>query len=83
MFVWGGGSFDLPPALCHLDTSKPFNRRDVWGGGGTADNIISKTRKSFGFSLDEKMLPFLVWACIDSLNDVSWSRRVNACATII
>jgi len=57
--------------------------KDVWEEGGSATNIVSKSTTGCGFLLQEKLLPYLVRACIDGLNDVSWSRRVNACDALI
>lgn len=59
--------------------------KEVWDEGGVAthamDEPVSNTG-NFGVLLEEKLLPDLVAACIDALNDVSWSRRVTACAAL-
>jgi len=57
--------------------------KDVWEEGGAAANISGRENKSFGVLLQERLLPYLVSECIDALNDVSWSRRVAACAALI
>lgn len=59
--------------------------KEVWEEGGSAANVSSPHDDrsiNFGVLLHEKLLPYLVRACVDALNDVSWSRRVTACAAL-
>jgi proteasome component ECM29 len=61
--------------------------KEVWEEGGTAANLASDNDSShlddFGVTLHEKLLPSLVRACANALNDVSWSRRIAACSAIM
>eukprot|EP00978_Attheya_sp_CCMP212_P004710 scaffold10348_cov54-Attheya_sp.AAC.3 len=61
--------------------------KEVWEEGGTTANLASGNDSShlddFGVTLHEKMLPSLVRACANALNDVSWSRRIAACSAIM
>lgn len=60
--------------------------KEVWDEGGVATHAVDEPRTgsiSFGVMLEEKLLPELVGACVDALNDVSWARRVSACAALI
>ena len=53
---------------------------EVWDEGGQVANL-SETGP-FAMLLEEKILPNLTKALIGALNDVSWERRVMACASL-
>lgn len=79
----------LPLAfLGQKDTDKKVASlwKEVWDEGGIATHKVdapSTSSDNFGVLLEEKLLPDLVHACIDALNDVSWVRRVSACTALI
>ena len=56
---------------------------EVWDEGGAAANAGGPDGSDFGVTLEEKLLPYLVKACLVALNDVSWSRRVTACQSLM
>jgi len=53
--------------------------KEVWDEGGAVANVGTSGKYN---TLEENLLPHLVRGCIDALNDVSWSRRVAACAAL-
>jgi len=60
--------------------------KEVWDEGGSAANTSSRRLHggdSFGVLLQEKLLPYLVRASVEALDDVAWSRRVIGCAALI
>jgi len=60
--------------------------KEVWEEGGSAANASNRrlhSGDSFGVLLQEKLLPYLVRASVEALDDVSWSRRVTGCAALI
>ena len=57
--------------------------KNVWDEGGQANVISGKNQSHFGITLEENLLPYITKLCIDSLNDVSWSRRVVACSALV
>lgn len=56
---------------------------EVWDEGGAVANAGGSDRSDFGVTLEEKLLPHLVKACLLALDDVSWSRRVTACQSLM
>ena len=90
-----GGSRDiwcscvLPLAfLGQRDTDKKVASlwKEVWDEGGIALNAVdtpTTDSDKFGVLPEEKLLPDLVRACVDALNDVSWARRTAACTALI
>ena len=56
---------------------------EVWEEGGAVANAGSSDGSDFGVTLEEKLLPHLVKACLVALDDVSWSRRVTACQSLM
>jgi proteasome component ECM29 len=60
--------------------------KEVWDEGSLAMRIVDEpglSSDSFGVLLEEKLLPYLIRACVNALNDVSWSRRIAACTALI
>ena len=53
---------------------------EVWEEGGAVANAGGSN--DFGVTLEEKLLSYLVKACLLALDDVSWSRRVTACQAL-
>jgi proteasome component ECM29 len=56
---------------------------EVWEEGGAVANAGGSDGSDFGVTLEEKLLPYLVKACMAALDDVSWSRRVTACQALV
>lgn len=56
---------------------------EVWEEGGAVANAGGNDGSDFGVTLEEKLLPHLVKACLVALDDVSWSRRVTACQSLM
>jgi len=64
--------------------------KDVWEEGSAAavasDRPSSRTtsvnESSFGGLTEEIILPHLIHASIEALNDVAWSRRIAACGAL-
>ena len=56
---------------------------EVWDEGGAVANAGDSDGSDFGVTLEEKLLPYLVKACLVALDDVSWSRRVTACQSLM
>ena len=68
------------------DTKVASLWKEVWEEGGMAthtDDTANGTSSNVGVLMEEKLLPELVTACIEALNDVSWARRVSACTALI
>jgi len=54
--------------------------RETWEEGGTSLGMGKK--KGFGVLIEEQILPGIVNACVQALNDVSWARRVAGATSI-
>lgn len=54
----------------------------MWELGGSTLNL-SGDPNAYGNTLEEQLLPLLVKECIDSLNDVSWSRRAAGASALL
>lgn len=68
------------------DTKVASLWKEVWEEGGMATHTtdtVNVSSSNFGVLMEEKLLPALVTACVEALNDVSWARRVSACTALI
>jgi proteasome component ECM29 len=63
------------------DTKVSQSWNDVWDEGGAAIN--SEHDGVFGVLLQEKLLPYIVKACVSSLQSTSWANRKAGCAVIV
>uniref|UniRef100_A0A7S4MII8 Non-specific serine/threonine protein kinase n=1 Tax=Odontella aurita TaxID=265563 RepID=A0A7S4MII8_9STRA len=56
--------------------------KDVWEEGGMVASSGNSNKDDRGIVLEEVLLPHLVQECVNALNDVSWARRIAACAAL-
>lgn len=54
--------------------------KETWEEGGASLGLGGK--KGFGALVEEQILPGIVDACVQALNDVAWARRVAAATSI-
>jgi len=54
--------------------------KETWEEGGASLGLGEK--KGFGALVEEQILPGIVDACVQALNDVAWARRVAAATSI-
>jgi hypothetical protein len=55
--------------------------QEIWDEGGQVASLAEESY--FNMPLQEKLLPHLCKSLIGSLQDVSWDRRLSACATLM
>ena len=62
------------------DTKVASLWKEVWDDGGQAAGAMLE---GYGVLLEERLLPGLVRASVEALNDLSWTRRVSGAAALI